>query len=214
MADIDLNNLDLSNIGSWPMAIKGVLIAIVAVGVLALGYFVDIQAQQENLDRITSEEKRLKEDFESKQAKAANLDAYKAQMVEMEDSFGAMIRQLPSKTEVEDLLVDISQTGLASGIEFQLFKPLKEKHIEFYAELPITLKMTGTYHQFGEFASGIAALPRIVTLENITIVSGKGKGNDNLTMDVTAKTYRYLDESEVSGKRKKGKKGKKGKKRK
>ncbi|MDH5369459.1 MAG: type 4a pilus biogenesis protein PilO [Gammaproteobacteria bacterium] len=209
MADIDLNNLDLSNIGSWPMAIKGVLIAIVAVGVLALGYFVDIQAQQENLDRITSEEKRLKEDFESKQAKAANLDAYKAQMVEMEDSFGAMIRQLPSKTEVEDLLVDISQTGLASGIEFQLFKPLKEKHIEFYAELPITLKMTGTYHQFGEFASGIAALPRIVTLENITIVSGKGKGNDNLTMDVTAKTYRYLDESEVSGKRKKGKKGKK-----
>lgn len=127
MADIDLNNLDFSNIGSWPTAVKGVLIAIVAIGVLALGYFVDIQAQQENLERITNEEKRLKEDFEFKQAKAANLDAYKAQMVEMEDSFGAMIRQLPSKTEVEDLLVDISQTGLASGIEFQLFKPLKRK---------------------------------------------------------------------------------------
>jgi len=205
MADIDLNNLDLSNIGSWPVAIKGVLIAVVAVGVLALGYFVDIQAQQENLDRITSEEKRLKSDFELKQAKAANLDAYKAQMVEMEDSFGAMIRQLPSKTEVEDLLVDISQTGLASGIEFQLFKPLPEKHIEFYAELPITLKMTGTYHQFGEFVSGIAALPRIVTLENISITGGKGK-KGLLTMDVTAKTYRYLDESEVSGKRKKRKK--------
>lgn len=203
MADIDLNNLDFSNIGSWPTAVKGVLIAIVAIGVLALGYFVDIQAQQENLERITNEEKRLKEDFEFKQAKAANLDAYKAQMVEMEDSFGAMIRQLPSKTEVEDLLVDISQTGLASGIEFQLFKPLKEKHIEFYAELPITLKMTGKYHQFGEFASGIAALPRIVTLENISIKGGKG---GNLTMDVTAKTYRYLDESEVSGKRKKRKK--------
>lgn len=209
MADIDLNNLDLSNIGSWPLAIKGVLIAVVAVGVLALGYFVDIQAQQENLDRITSEENRLKSDFEIKQAKAANLDAYKAQMVEMEDSFGAMIRQLPSKTEVEDLLVDISQTGLASGIEFQLFKPLPEKHIEFYAELPIKLKMTGTYHQFGEFVSGIAALPRIVTLENISITSAKGKGKrkkDLLTMDVTAKTYRYLDESEVSGKRKKRKK--------
>lgn len=205
MADIDLNNLDFSNIGSWPLAIKGVLIAVVAVGVLALGYFVDIQAQQENLERITNEEKRLKEDFEFKQAKAANLDAYKAQMVEMEDSFGAMIRQLPSKTEVEDLLIDISQTGLASGIEFQLFKPLAEKHIEFYAELPITLKMTGTYHQFGEFASGIAALPRIVTLENISIIGGKGK-KGNLTMDVTAKTYRYLDESEVSGKRKKRKK--------
>ncbi len=206
MADFDINDLDLSNIGSWPLAIKGVLIAVVAVGVLALGYFVDIQAQQENLDRITIEEKRLKEDFEIKQAKAASLDAYKAQMVEMEDSFGAMIRQLPSKTEVEDLLVDISQTGLASGIEFLLFKPLKEKHIEFYAELPITLKMTGTYHQFGEFVSGIAALPRIVTLENISIKGGK-KGD--LTMDVTAKTYRYLDESEVSGKRKKRKKRKK-----
>ncbi len=204
MADIDLNNLDLSNVGSWPLAVKGVLIAIVAIGVLALGYFVDIQSQQENLDRITSEEKRLKSDFELKQAKAANLDAYKAQMVEMKDSFGAMIRQLPSKTEVEDLLIDISQTGLASGIEFQLFKPLAEKHIEFYAELPITLKMTGTYHQFGEFVSGIAALPRIVTLENISITGGKGK-KGLLTMDVTAKTYRYLDESEVSGKRKKRK---------
>ena len=206
MADIDLNDLDFSNIGSWPVIVKGVLIAIVAVGVLALGYFLDVQTQQENLDRITGEEKRLKEDFEFKQAKAANLDAYKAQMLEMEDSFGAMIRQLPSKTEVEDLLIDISQTGLASGIEFQLFKPLPEKHIEFYAELPITLKMTGTYHQFGEFVSGIAALPRIVTLENIS-VRGGAKGKDvNLTMDVTAKTYRYLDESEVSGKRKKRKK--------
>ena len=207
MADIDLNNLDLTNIGSWPLAIKGVLITVVAVGVLALGYFVDIQAQQDELERNISEEKRFKEDFEIKQAKAANLDAYKAQMVEMEDSFGAMIRQLPSKTEVEDLLVDISQTGLASGIEFQLFKPLAEKHIEFYAELPITLKMTGTYHQFGEFVSGIAALPRIVTLENISLKSAKGKGKkETLTMDVTAKTYRYLDESEVSGKRKKRKK--------
>ena len=207
MADIDLNNLDLTNIGSWPLAIKGVLITVVAVGVLAFGYFVDIQAQQEELERNISEEKRFKEDFEIKQAKAANLDAYKAQMVEMEDSFGAMIRQLPSKTEVEDLLVDISQTGLASGIEFQLFKPLAEKHIEFYAELPITLKMTGTYHQFGEFVSGIAALPRIVTLENISLKSAKGKGKkETLTMDVTAKTYRYLDESEVSGKRKKRKK--------
>ena len=208
MADIDLNNLDFSNIGSWPIAVKGVLVAIVAVGVLALGYFVDIQDQQDNLERITSEEKRLKSDFETKQAKAANLDAYKAQMVEMEDSFGAMIRQLPSKTEVEDLLVDISQTGLASGIEFQLFKPLAEKHIEFYAELPITLKMTGTYHQFGEFVSGIAALPRIVTLENISIAGGGKAKKGSLTMDVTAKTYRYLDESEVSGKRKKRKKRK------
>ena len=208
MADIDLNNLDLSDIGSWPLLVKGVIIAVVAVAVLAAGYFFDVQAQQENLERIISEENRLKSDFEVKQAKAANLEAYKAQMVEMKDSFGAMIRQLPSKTEVEDLLVDISQTGLASGIEFQLFKPLKERHIEFYAELPITLKMTGTYHQFGEFVSGIAALPRIVTLENISIKGAKSNKSDTLTMNVTAKTYRYLDESEVSGKRKKRKKKK------
>jgi len=206
MADIDLNNLDFSNVGSWPIAVKAVLIIIVALAVLTLGYFLDIQAQQDNLARITKEEQTIKEDFELKQLKASNLDAYKAQMVEMEDSFGAMLRQLPSKTEVEDLLVDISQTGLASGIEFQLFKPLAEKHIEFYAELPITLKMTGTYHQFGAFVSGIAALPRIVTLENISIVGTGGKGKKKtLTMDVTAKTYRYLDENEVSGKRKKRK---------
>lgn len=206
MADIDLNNLDFSTIGSWPMSVKAILIVIVAMAVLTLGYFVDIQSQQDNLERITKEEQNLKEDFELKQLKASNLNAYKAQMAEMEDSFGAMIRQLPSKTEVEDLLVDISQTGLASGIEFQLFKPLAEKHIEFYAELPISLKMTGTYHQFGAFVSGIAALPRIVTLENISIVGGKNNNKDKkktLTMNVTAKTYRYLDESEVSGKRKK-----------
>jgi type IV pilus assembly protein PilO len=207
MADIDLSNLDLSNIGSWPLVIKAVLVTVTAIAVLTLGYFLDIQAQQENLDRITLEETKLKEDFERKQSKATHLDAYKAQMVEMEDSFGAMIRQLPSKTEVEDLLVDISQTGLSSGIEFLLFKPLAEKHIEFYAELPISLSMTGTYHQFGEFVSGIAALPRIVTLENISINGGKGTTGD-LTMNVTAKTYRYLDENEVSGKPKKRKKKK------
>lgn len=208
MADIDLNNLDFSELASWPIAVKAIIIIIVAFAVLALGYFVDIQAQQDNLSRITAKETQLKEDFELKQLKASNLDAYKAQMIEMEDSFGAMIRQLPSKTEVEDLLVDISQTGIASGIEFQLFKPLTEKHIEFYAELPITLKMTGTYHQFGEFVSGIAALPRIVTLENISIQSNKNSKDNKkvLTMDVTAKTYRYLDDSEVSGKRTKRKK--------
>ena len=208
MADFDINDLDLSNIASWPLLVKGILIAAVCIAVLAAGYFLDIQDMQDNLTNVTNEEKRLKEDFEVKQAKAANLDAYKAQMVEMEESFGAMIRQLPSKTEVEDLLVDISQTGLASGIEFQLFKPQAEKHIEFYAELPITLKMTGTYHQFGEFVSGIAALPRIVTLENITLEKSSDKSKkDLLTMDVTAKTYRYLDESEVSSTRKKRKKG-------
>ncbi|MEJ2143182.1 MAG: type 4a pilus biogenesis protein PilO, partial [Gammaproteobacteria bacterium] len=130
---------------------------------LALGYFLDIKDMQVKLEGTQRQEIRLKKDFEKKQAKAANLDAYKKQMKEMEASFGTMLRQLPSKTEVEDLLVDISQTGLASGIEFDLFKPGSEKFIEFYAELPISIKMRGTYHEFGDFVSGVAALPRIVT---------------------------------------------------
>ena len=119
-----------------------------------------------------------------------------------------MLRQLPSKTEVEALLVDISQTGLASGIEFQLFKPQGERFIEFYAELPITMKMTGTYHEFGSFVSGVAALPRIVTLHDISIGSAKDKG-DRLTMDITAKTYRYLDENELAAQKKQDKNKKK-----
>lgn len=206
MKDFDLNDLDFSNIGAWPMAGKAVVILIICVIVLALGYFLDVKKQQQLLDNTRKQEVRLKSDFETKQATAANLDAYKKQMKDMKESFGAMLRQLPSKTEVEDLLVDISQTGLASGIKFDLFKPGKEQFIEFYAELPISIKVTGTYHQFGDFISGVAALPRIVTLHNISIASGK---ENNLTMEVTAKTYRYLDETEIaseaSSKRKKNK---------
>ena len=206
MKDLDLNNLDISNIGSWPMPVKAALIAVVCIIVLALGYFLDTQKQLEELESSRTKEISLKKDFETKQAKAVQLDAYKKQMEEMKQSFGAMLRQLPSKTEVEDLLVDISQTGLSSGIEFQLFKPEAERQIEFYAELPITIEMTGNYHQFGRFVSGIAALPRIVTLHNIAIAGDK-KGE--LTMKVQAKTYRYLDEAEISAARQKEKKSKK-----
>lgn len=201
MKDIDLNNLDLSTLGSWPMPVKAALIAVICIAVLLLGYFLDTQKQLEELDRKRAEETSLKQDFETKQAKAVQLDAYKKQMEEMKQSFGAMLRQLPSKTEVEDLLVDISQTGLASGIEFLLFQPQAERQIDFYAELPITMQMTGNYHQFGKFVSGIAALPRIVTLHNISISGGKDGGV--LTMNVLAKTYRYLDEAEVANSRKK-----------
>ncbi len=203
MKNFDLNELDLAAIGSWPMAIKATLIAIVCIIVLVLGYFLDISNQLEELDRNRAQENRLKSDFEKKQAKAANLDAYKQQLAEMETSFGTMLRQLPSKTEVEQLLVEISQTGLASGIEFQYFKPESERKIDFYAELPIKMKMTGNYHQFGRFVSGIASLPRIVTLHNI-IIKGNKKGN--LRMDVQAKTYRYMDEDEIAQSRKKKKK--------
>ena len=207
MKDIDLSSLDLSSVGAWPMPVKAALIAVVCIIVLALGYFLDTQKQLDTLERNRTEENTLKKDFESKQAKAANLDAYKKQMEEMKQSFGAMLRQLPSKTEVEDLLVDISQTGLASGIEFQLFKPEAELKIDFYAELPIKMKMSGTYHEFGRFVSGIAALPRIVTLHNISIIEDR---DGSLTMDVQAKTYRYLDEAEIAATRKaKQQKGKK-----
>lgn len=199
MKDIDLSSIDFSNIGAWPTAVKSILVVIVCVMVLALGYFLDVQSQLDNLERAENQEKTLKKDFETKQAKAANLDAYKQQMTEMEESFGTMLRQLPSKTEVEDLLVDISQTGLASGIEFQLFKPSGERFIEFYAELPINMTMTGNFHQFGDFVSGVASLPRIVTLHNI-VISGKG---EQLTMNVVAKTYRYLDDSELASQKKK-----------
>ena len=204
MKDIDLNNLDLSNIGAWPTGVKIALIAIVCIAVAVAGYFLDIKKQREKLARTEKQEIALKQEFETKQAKAVNLEAYKQQLKEIEESFGAMLRQLPSKTEVEGLLVDISQTGLASGIEFQLFKPQGEKHIEFYAELPISMKMTGNYHEFGNFVSGVASLPRIVTLHDISITGAK---DGLLTMEVTAKTYRYLDETEIA-QQKKPEKGK------
>lgn len=208
MKDIDLNNLDLSNIGAWPTAVKIALIIIASAAVAVAGFFLDVQKQIEKLERTERTEITLKQEFETKQAKAVNLEAYKQQLKEIEESFGAMLRQLPSKTEVEGLLVDISQTGLASGIEFQLFKPQGERFIEFYAELPIQMKMTGNYHEFGNFVSGVAALPRIVTLHDISITDDKK--SQKLTMDVTAKTYRYLDDVEIQQQKSQAKKKGKG----
>ncbi len=147
------------------------------------------------LQKAEADELDLRSQFESKQQRAANLDAYKTQLAEMERSFGAMLRQLPGKTEVPNLLVDISQTGLAAGLQEKLFQPGSEKSNGFYAELPIKIKLVGSYHQFGAFVSGIAALPRIVTLHDIQITpTDKSNGYDNLTMDVTAKTYRYIED--------------------
>jgi len=193
-------NLDPDNIGNWPVLVRSLIVIAVIAVVLAAGYYFDTQKQIESLTRAESQEKTLKSNFERKQAKAANLDAYKAQMKEMEESFGTMLRQLPSKTEVADLLVDITQTGLASGLEFDLFKPKAEIPKEFYAELPISLQVSGNYHQLGEFVSGIAALPRIVTLHDIEI---KSDNEGALTMSATAKTYRYLDEEEIAAGKKK-----------
>lgn len=199
-------NLDPDNIGNWPVVVKSLIVTAVAIVVLVAGYYLDIQEQLNVHAKKEAQEIKLKKDFEKKQAKAANLGAYKAQMAEMEESFGTMLRQLPSKTEVADLLVDITQTGLASGLEFELFKPESEIPKEFYAELPIAVTVKGSYHQLGQFVSGIAALPRIVTLHQISIT--KAKDGEKLTMSATAKTYRYLDEEEIAAGKKSASKNK------
>ena len=194
----ELNELDFGNIGVWPLPVKVVLVILVCILVGVGGYYLDIEEQLNKLTKIEKNEVELRRTFEVKQAKAANLDAYRKQLEEMKQSFGAMLRQLPNKTEVADLLVDVSQTGLAAGLEFELFKPESEVPREFYAELPIQLKVTGQYHEFGEFISGLAALPRIVTIHDIRIKERiKNKSGKLLALEATAKTYRYLDDEEV-----------------
>lgn len=193
----DLNELDLHNVGIWPMPVKIVVVVLVSLLVLAAGYYLIIEDQLVSLESVEKKEVTLRTTFESKQAKASNLEAYRKQLEEMKQSFGTMLRQLPDKTEVAELLVDVSQTGLASGLEFELFKPKAEVPREFYAELPIELVVTGTYHEFGSFISGLAALPRIVTIHDINIVKVSSKeDSDDLLLKATAKTYRYLDEEE------------------
>ncbi len=212
--NIDLSDLDLNTIGSWPLPLKAGVVVVACILTLVLGYFLDIKDQQHKLGLAEAKELQLKQDFEAKWKKAANLDAYKLQMKEMEQSFGTMLRQLPSKTEIDDLLVDISQTGLASGINFKLFKPGKEIQKDFYAEFPIEMEMTGDYHRFGRFVSGIAALPRIVTLHDISIKeNSKGENSKSMTMRVIAKTYRYLDENEIAQLRAANNKKRKGRRR-
>ncbi len=203
LSEININDLDFSNIANWPFAARIFTIILIAIAVLGLGYWFDIKDQQLRLDKVEKTEADLKAEFETKARKAANLEAYEQQLEEMRQSFGAMLRQLPNKTEVADLLVDVSQTGLASGLEFDLFKPQAEVPRDFYAELPISIKVRGTYHEFGAFVSGVSALPRIVTIHDIAILppakEGKDTGtasSDDLVMELTAKTYRYLDENE------------------
>jgi type IV pilus assembly protein PilO len=190
----ELNELDFNNVGSWPVFARAVVILIVCAAVIFGVYWFDTRHQLDQLDQLKTKESKLKEDVKIRAAKAANLKEYQQQLEEMRQSFGEMRRQLPSKTEVAELLVDISQTGLAAGLEFELFQPQAEIKKDFYAELPITIRVTGTYHEFGEFVSGVAALPRIVTLHDISISRA---GGDKLVMNATAKTYRYLEEEEI-----------------
>ncbi len=188
-----LQSLDTSDIGRWPLLFRALLIGIIFIAVVGGGgYYVIVKNQLPKLERAAAQEQTERKNLENKQRKAANLDAYKAQLDEMRGSFGAMLRQLPGKTEVPSLLVDISQTGLASGLDEKLFQPAGEIRREFYAELPIKIRLTGNFHELGQFVSGIAALPRIVTLHDIAIE--RDKGSSDLVLDVTAKTYRYIDE--------------------
>jgi len=192
----DLNELDINNIPSWPLPARIFVVALVFTGVLGLGYWLDIKDQRVNLEQVEAKELELRQTFEAKASKAANLAAYEQQLEEMKESFGAMLRQLPNKTEVAELLVDISQTGLASGLEFELFKPQAEVPKEFYAELPISIRVKGGYHEFGNFISGVAALPRIVTVHDVNVEPNE---DGELTMDLLAKTYRYMDDEEEEG---------------
>ena len=193
----DPRSLDPRDPGRSPGVVRGFCVFLVFAFFTGLAwYFLVWDDDRPVLQKAQQEELDLRAQFESKQQRAANLAAYKAQLGEMERTFGAMLRQLPGRTEVPNLLVDISQTGLAAGLQEKLFQPSTEQHKGFYAELPIKIRLVGSYHQFGAFVSGIAALPRIVTLHDLEIkpVNATGTAFDNLTMDVTAKTYRYIED--------------------
>jgi type IV pilus assembly protein PilO len=191
----ELKSLDVNDVGRWPLVFRAGVIAIVFVLVTAaLIWFMIVKDKHPALQRAEAEEDSLRLTFENKQKKAANYDAYKAQLAQIEQSFGTMLRQLPGETEIPSLIVDISQTGLAAGLQEKLFQPQPEVPKDFYAEKPIKIRLSGGYHEIANFVSGVAALPRIVTLHDINITPEAGEGFDSLSLEVTAQTYRYLEE--------------------
>lgn len=192
----DLKNIDLNNLGSWPVPIKIGAILILCVVILFVGYWFLIQGELEEYDAAQQKEVGLREAFMNKKALAVNLPAYREQMDEMEQTFGSLLRQLPNTTEIPDLLVDITQAGLGRGLEFTLFRPEKEQPRDFYAEMPISIQVRGSYHELAQFVSDVAALPRIVTFGDISISSVASK-DGRLTMSAKAKTYRYLEGGSV-----------------
>src|SRR6185437_13003047 len=198
----ELRDLDPRDPGRWPLAaLAGAVGATFLLLTILLVYFFVWQDVRPELQQKETEEQSLRQEFQQKHARAVNLVVYKQQLKDLQRSFGALLRQLPGKTEVPNLLVDISQTALAAGLQQKLFQPESEQAKDFYAELPIKMVLTGSYHQFGAFVSGIAALPRIVTLHDIDIkptAADKGGGYDDLTLTLTAKTYRYLDADEMA----------------
>lgn len=196
----ELKRLNPNDPGGWPWPVKiGALVLLLLV-IVGAGAYLDWKDQWETLETRHAEEGKLKETFLAKKKEAVNLDIYKLQLKEIEETFGAMLKQLPNKAEMDALITDINQAGLGRGLQFELFKPApRETTYDFYAELPIAVRVTGSYHDMGAFASDVAQLPRIVTLNNIVITTDKG---GLLTMNSTAKTYRYLDEAEVAAQKK------------
>lgn len=193
----ELRSLNMSDVGRWPLAIRVFFVALIFVAVTAgATYYFVIKTQKPILEAAQQHEAELRAIFESRQRKAANFDAYKIQLAEIEESFGAMLRQLPGRTEVPNLLVDVSQIGLAAGLSEELFKPDGEIHKGFYAELPIKIRLIGSYHELARFVSDVAALPRIVTLHDIDISESEELSGSDLSMELTAKTYRYLEDGE------------------
>ncbi len=202
----ELKQLDPKNPGNWPWPFKIGAFALIFVSILIIAYFALYQGQLNDLDKEQTKEKGLKDTFLEKKKLAINLDAYAQQLKDIERDFGELLKQLPNKSEMDALLIDINQAGLGRGLQFSLFKPAPtENFTEFYAELPVTLKVTGSYHDFGAFASDVAKMSRIVLLNDIAISTGKepaGKDSTTLTMDAIAKTYRYLDAEEIAKQRK------------
>lgn len=194
----ELQTLDAENPGAWPTWVRIAAVILLAVAVIAGGLWFFVKPEVENLERITKEEQTLRSEFERKQRKVAALDAYKEQLQEMERSFGAMLRQLPSKAEVPSLLNDIAQTRVASSLEEELFQPQGTVPKEFYAELPNKIIVIGSFHELGSFVSAVAALPRIVTVDDVKLKPVQGSKSD-LQMEAAIKTYRYLDENEQGG---------------
>lgn len=200
LKNLDLNelrNLDFRNPGGWPLIARGIAYFVIFILVILIGYYFWLSGDKQDLNKAQQQEVTLKQQFEQKAADAANLETYKEQLEEMKRSFGTMLRQLPGKTEIPSLLQDISQTAQIDGLKQDLFKPDNEVVKDFYAEKPIQIQLEGTYHQFGKFVSDISALPRIVTVHDISIKpQGNSAGGATLVMTLTAKTYRYLEDNE------------------
>ena len=194
----DLRRLNIRDVGNWPLLPKVAILGSIVVAILVLGYFLDWRDQLDTIEAGQAEEEKLKTQYGQKKAKAINFELYVQQLNEVEQSFGALVKQLPNRSEIDALLTDINQAGLGRGLQFELFKPAaQEKMADFYAELPIKIRITGTYHDMGAFASDVAQLPRIVTLNDVVIANDKGV----LSLDAEAKTFRYLDEEEIAKQR-------------